>query len=143
MRHFPKLQRHPMLRFMTILLAMLVFAGPQLNRAHGQEELVAAQTSRAPGDARGFVMRLDGMVVGRVATVDPSTFNLVPLRGAMITFVQNKRVIAQGRSADDGTFAIPGLTPWALYSVIVRSSDSVAAFAVPVRPEGPGAEAAA
>ena len=84
-----------MLRFTTILLAILVFAGPGPDRAFGQNELVAAQTSRAPGDARGFVMRLDGMVVGRVATVDPSTFNLVPLRGAMVMFAQNRRVIAQ------------------------------------------------
>src|SRR5437660_8481368 len=122
MRHFPEPQRHPMLRFMTILLPLLIFADARLNRAFGQEEVVAAQTARAPGDARGFVMRLDGMVVGRITTVDPSTFNLIPLSGANVTFLQNRRVMAQGRTGEDGTFAIQGLTPWALYSVVVRSA---------------------
>src|SRR5947209_10956287 len=132
-----------MRRSMICMLATLVagVAGPNLT--YGDEGLVAAQTARAPGDARGFVMRLDGIVVGRITTVDPSTFNLIPLPGATVTFLQNRRVMAQGRTAEDGTFAIQGLTPWALYSVVVRSADSVGAAAIPVRPDGPTAEAAA
>src|SRR5262249_46785147 len=44
-------------------------------------------------------------------------------------------------TAEDGSFTLSGLTTWALYSAVVRSSDSVAAFSIAVRPESPAAEA--
>jgi hypothetical protein len=107
--------------------------------ARGQEPL---PESRMPGTARGFRMRLDGMTEGRVGTVDPSTLDLVPLPNAIISFMQNRRFIAQGRSNAEGRFAVRGLTPWAVYSVYVSTSAYVGVTAAPVYPDAPAAPAA-
>jgi len=104
----------------------------------GQAQMVSQPAPAAAakgGEALGFAMRADGMVVGRVTMVDPGTFNLVPLQNANVTFVQNRQVLAQGRTAEDGSFAVRGLTPWASYSCLVSSTEWAAAFGVAIRPE--------
>jgi hypothetical protein len=89
--------------------------------------------------AGGFIMR-NGEVVGQVATVEGSG-TLVPLPFATVTFMQNRRFVAQGRTNRNGQFSVRGLTPSAVYSVIVTSRDSIAIVGAVVREAAGGASA--
>ena len=80
-----------MLRFTTFVLAVLLAVMALPGWALSQEPVVAARETKATGDALGFVMRGDGLVVGRIATVDPNTFSLIrpscgKRRSAMFSF---------------------------------------------------------
>jgi hypothetical protein len=87
-----------------------------------------------PRRARGLYVRPDGMTVGRVHYIDRNTLNLVPVADARITFLQHRRIIAQGVTDEQGVFAVPGLTPWAVYSVAAASEDWVGMFSAVIRP---------
>lgn len=84
--------------------------------------------------ARGLYMRPDGTLVGRVNYIDRNTLLLVPVPNALISFVQERKVIGQAVTDTHGMFAVKGLTPWAVYSVIAASKDYVCMFATVARP---------
>ncbi len=86
--------------------------------------------------ARGlyFHTRPDGTTVGRVKAIDRSTLLLEPVVGALVSFLQDRKIVAQGLTDEHGTFAVRGLTPWGVYSITMSASDSVCMFAVVVLP---------
>jgi hypothetical protein len=86
--------------------------------------------------ARGLYIHIrpDGTTVGRVKAIDRSTLLLKPVVGALVSFLQDRKIVAQGLSDEHGTFAVRGLTPWGVYSVTMSASDSVCMFAVVVLP---------
>jgi len=59
---------------------------------------------------------------------------LLPVPNALVSFVQDRKVIGQAVTNTRGMFAIKGLTPWGVYSVIVASKDYVATLATVARP---------
>jgi hypothetical protein len=78
-------------------------------------------------------MRPDGTVVGRVNYIDRNTLNLVPIPNALVSFLQDRRVVGQAVTDTRGMFAVKGLTPWAVYSVIAASRDYVCMFSTVIR----------
>ena len=84
--------------------------------------------------ARGLYMRPDGTLVGRVNYIDRSTLTLMPVPNALVSFIQERKVIGQAVTDTHGMFAVKGLTPWAVYSVITASKDYVCTFATVARP---------
>lgn len=84
--------------------------------------------------ARGLYVRPDGTLVGRVNYVDRSSLALMPVPNALVSFIQERKVIGQAVTDTRGMFAVKGLTPWAVYSVIAASKDYVCTFATVARP---------
>ncbi len=112
-------------------------------QAGGAEANADSQTDRAgppsPRDtdvrrARGLYMRPDGTLVGRVNYIDRSTLTLMPVPNALVSFIQERKVAGQAVTDTRGMFAVKGLTPWAVYSVITASKDHVCTFATVARP---------
>jgi hypothetical protein len=73
--------------------------------------------------ARGLRMRADGTVVGQVGYIDQNTLTMQPVPDTVVTFIQNRVVIAQQKTGPNGEFEVKGLTPSALYSVFVNHSN--------------------
>ena len=95
--------------------------------------------------ARGLYIRPDGNTIGRVSSIEHNTLRLMPVRGALVSFLQDSRIVAQGVTDEQGMFAVQGLTPWGVYSVTTSSQDFVCMFATVIRPvnlpQAPGADA--
>ncbi len=87
-----------------------------------------------PRRTRGLYIRPDGNTVGRVNYIDRSTLLLVPVPNAMVSFLQDRKIVAQGLTDANGMFAVSGLTPWAVYSVTAASQDWVCMFSTVIRP---------
>lgn len=95
---------------------------------------------KALGDkARGLALRPDGTCVGQVSFIDPSTLTLIPVPNAIVTFLQDRRVVAQQRTGVTGQFAVKGLTPSAIYSMFVTNADWFCAISIVTVPVGPEA----
>jgi len=84
--------------------------------------------------ARGLYIRPDGTLVGRVNSIDRNTLLLVPVPNALVSFVQDRKVIGQAVTDTRGMFSVKGLTPWGVYSVLVAAKDHVSTFATVARP---------
>lgn len=109
--------------------------GAEANADSGAERAVPS----SPRDtdvrrARGLYMRPDGTLVGRVNYIDRSTLTLMPVPNALVSFIQERKVAGQAVTDTRGMFAVKGLTPWAVYSVITASKDHVCTFATVARP---------
>jgi hypothetical protein len=100
---------------------------------------------RKPSDAqaRGVRMDQDGFAYGYVDFVDSHSLDQLPVSGAVVTFVQQGRVIAQAKTGADGRFSVQGLSPLAVYSMFVRSDRWVCIQGTYIMPEAPVVEAAA
>ncbi|MBC8871770.1 MAG: carboxypeptidase regulatory-like domain-containing protein [Planctomycetes bacterium] len=83
---------------------------------------------------RGLYIRPDGTLVGRVNSIDRNTLLLVPVPNALVSLVQDRKVIGQAVTDTRGMFSVKGLTAWGVYSVIVASKDYVCTFATVARP---------
>ena len=46
-----------------------------------------------------------------------------------MSFLQDRKIVAQGLTDERGMFAVQGLTPWGVYSVTASSQDYVCMFA--------------
>lgn len=85
-------------------------------------------------EAKGLKLDEDGKLRASVTTIEPGTLRLLPLPNAVVSFVQNRQVIAQARTDVNGDFVMEGLTPWAVYSVIVKGSSKLLIFGTVVYP---------
>jgi len=84
--------------------------------------------------ARGFFVNPDGAMYGQVNSIESGTLLLRPVPDALVTLVQNRRVIGQARTGRNGTFQISGVTPWAVYSIFISGRDSIACISGVARP---------
>jgi len=84
--------------------------------------------------ARGIFIRPDGTVVGRVNYINRGTLRLTPVPNARVTFMQQRQVLAQGITGQDGMFEVSGLSAWAVYSLVVSSDDWVTTVSLVTRP---------
>lgn len=91
-------------------------------------------------DSRGRAVRIDkdGFVYGYVHYIDPHSLEQVPVSGAIVTFMQDCVITAQAKSGADGRFAVKGLSPYAVYSMFVRSELWVCMMGTYVLPEDSG-----
>jgi hypothetical protein len=97
----------------------------------------AAEPDRVRNDARrarGLYMRPDGKVVGRVNYINRSSLQLFPVPNARVSFMQQRRVMAQGITGQDGVFEVSGLSAWGVYSVVISSDDWVMTVSTVTRP---------
>jgi len=105
---------------------------------------IAARELRSQ-EARGLYIRPDGNTIGRVSSIERNTLRLMPVRGALVSFLQDSRIVAQGVTDEQGMFAVQGLTPWGVYSITTSSQNFVCMFATVIRPlnhpQAPGADA--
>ena len=79
----------------------------------------------------------EGIVHGRISLLDPRTGLPTPVDNAIVSFVQNGRLVTQVRPGSNGTFTVrlqPGV-----YSVIATAPAGYGAFAVLIRPYDPTA----
>ena len=120
---------------------------PPLSTAQAAPRRTAYDT--APRRARGIYIRPDGMTVGRVSSIDRATLRLVPVPKALVSFLRDRKIIAQAVTDERGIFAVAGLTPWSVCSITASAADSVCMFSAVIRPipqavvEGDGQQAAA
>jgi uncharacterized membrane protein YgcG len=109
-------------------------------------EQPAAPAQRQPKTtgkrARALRLQKDGSVIGTVTTIDPVSLELVPVPDAIVTFMQNTKVVAQAKSTTDGRFSASGLTPHAVYSLLIRSPRWICAVGIFTEPDEPAAAAA-
>jgi hypothetical protein len=134
-----------LLAAVAVWLSSLETAVAQSSRSSdSQSQALSATTdeSRTPSTARGFRMGNDGVVEGRIHMIAGDSLDLVPIPYAHITFMRNRRFVAQGRTNAEGRFAIRGLTAWSVYSVFISSTKSIAALSAPVIPDTAGQGAA-
>lgn len=89
----------------------------------------------------GMTIRPDGTTVGRVTRIDRSTLSLVPVPNTLVTFFQDRKVVAQGVTDERGIFTIQGLTPGSVCSVAMSAPDWVSMFSVVIRPFDPAQSA--
>lgn len=97
-----------------------------------------AQQRTSPGPirmARGLRMRADNAVTGQVSYIDENTLSLHAVPGTVVTFVQNRKVVAQVRTTDTGEFEVEGLTPSATYSVFLNHPKWFAVTAAVIIPQ--------
>jgi hypothetical protein len=99
------------------------FADDAVSEAKGTEEVPVRM-------ARGVHLRADGTLVGQVDYIDQSSLRLYPVSNAIVTFVQNRAVIAQVRTDSKGGFEAKGLSPAGVYSLFVTHRDWFSAMAV-------------
>jgi hypothetical protein len=79
-------------------------------------------------------MDKSGFVHGYVDYIDPHSLDQIPVPDALVTFMQNRRIVAQAKSGRHGFFSVKGLTPYATYSLFVRSPQWVCVFGTYVLP---------
>jgi hypothetical protein len=89
--------------------------------------------------ASDHIVNLDsqGNIHGSISLLDPRTGQPTPVSDAIVSFVQNGRLVTQVRPTTAGTFSArlqPGV-----YSVIARAPAGFGAFAVLVKPYDPTA----
>ncbi len=87
-----------------------------------------------PQRARGLKIRPDGVTVGRIFYIDRNSLTLSPVQNAQIGVLQNRRIVAQAVTDEQGTFSVPGLTPWGVYSVTAASEHWVSVFSAVIIP---------
>lgn len=128
-----------------VLILVSVSNAQEAADAPGAEAAPKPEILQAPQalplGQRSHGIRLDaaGRLRGVTATIDANALELVPEPDVDVIFVQQGRIIAQGRSDGNGRFFISGLTPQAVYSVIARSARRISlgqysAFSVAVFP---------
>jgi hypothetical protein len=104
-----------------------------------QESETAVPTRTVDQDmgrrARSVRIDKDGFVYGYVHYVDPHSLEQVPVANAVITFMQNCDIVTQAKSGADGRFSVKGLSPYAAYSMFVRSDLWVCMLGTYVLPE--------
>lgn len=113
-------------------------AAPEAANAPAEASVVdgmsAAPQAQAGRPARGLRLNDNGLVVGYVAQIEPNSLNLIPVPNAIVSFVQNMKVVAQAKTNVEGRFAVDDLSPLATYSMFVNSGSFVAAFGTCVLP---------
>jgi hypothetical protein len=95
----------------------------------------ASPRKQSQSGARGLRMDEDGFVRGQIVYIDPHSLDQVPVAGAIVTFIQQRQIVAQSKSGVDGIFYVEGLSPFGTYSMIVRSPEWVAIMGTVVTPE--------
>ncbi len=84
--------------------------------------------------ARGLKIRPDGVTVGRIFYIDRNSLTLLPVANARIGLLQNRRIVAQSITNEQGVFTVDGLTPWGVYSVTAASEQWVSVFSAVIIP---------
>lgn len=87
------------------------------------EELRVPEASPLTQRFHGIRLDQTGKLNAMTTTIDPNTLQLVPEPDVDVFFVQQGRVIAQGRSDAGGQLSLTGLTGNSVYSVIARSAN--------------------
>ena len=82
----------------------------------------------------GVILDSEGLLTGTFTFIDPSSLMSVPIADAEINFIQHGRIVASAKSDSSGQFVTSELTPRAVYSVIARTDDWIAARSVVVLP---------
>jgi len=86
---------------------------------------------------RGLYVRPDGTTVGRVTYIDRSSLLLVPIPNTVVSFLVDRKVVAQAVTDESGTFMVRGLTPWSVCSVVMSSPNWVCMYSMVIRPYDP------
>jgi hypothetical protein len=121
-------------------------AAPEIVESSQNAEITEESASDAPvgafqapkpsqSRARAIRMDKDGFSYGFIDFIDPHSLDQLPVAGVVITFMQNRQIVAQAKSAEDGSFAVQGLSPYAVYSMFVSSDHWICIQGIYIMPE--------
>lgn len=89
---------------------------------------------------RGLYVRPDGTTVGRVTSIDRSSLLLVPIPNTVVSFLVDRKIVAQAVTDQSGMFMVRGLTPWSVCSVVMSSPNWVCMYSMVIRPYDPATD---